>query len=183
MESALGWIGELIQWFGQLIPRLVILDPTQGGVRLRRGNEVTELVPGIHIYWPIITLVKVWPTARQTIDLTTQTFETKDGVTVQVSGMLAYTVSNIVALLTSVYEPDNTIRDIGMTVVQEVLIQYTWEELRSRLVEGTLRKELVKEAQRELRSYGIRVMNVGVKDLSRTTVYKVALEQSTDGTH
>lgn len=183
LDSAFGWIGQIIEWFGQFIPRLIILDPTQGGVKLRRGNEVTEVQAGIHIYWPVITLIKVWPIARQTIDLTAQSFETKDNVTVQVSGMITYTVSDVVALLTSVFEPDNTIRDIGMTVLQEVLIQYTWEELRTGMIEGTLRKELVREAQRELRTYGIKVMKVGIKDLARTTVFKVALEQSTDGTH
>jgi hypothetical protein len=69
-----------------------------------------------------------------------------------------------------------------MTCIQEVLIQYTWVELREGLVSGQLRKELVREAQRTLKTYGIKVLNVGLKDLARTRVFKLAIEQSTDGT-
>lgn len=183
MEGAFAWIGQLIEWFGLFVPRILILDTTQGAVKFRRGNEVTELKSGIHVYWPIITIIKVWPIARQTIDLTAQTFETKDGKAVQVSGMIRYSVNDVVALLTETYDPDNTIRDTGMAVLHDVLIQYTWEEIREGMVNDVLPKELVKEVQRELRVYGVKVWKVGIKDLVGTSVFKVALESSTDGTH
>jgi regulator of protease activity HflC (stomatin/prohibitin superfamily) len=183
MESAFAWIGRIIEWFGLFIPRLLILDTTQGGVKFRRGNEIYPLQAGLHLYWPIITVVKVWPIARQTIDLTAQTFETKDGHTILVSGMIAYRVDDVEALMTSVYEPDNTVRDIAMAIMQQVLIQYTWEELRNGMVEGALKRELTREANRELKNLGLKILSVGIKDLARTRVYKVALEQSTDGLH
>lgn len=183
LESAFGWIGQIIEWFGQFIPRLLILDTTQGGVKFRRGNEITELKPGVHVYWPIITIIKVFPVARQTIDLTAQTFETKDGKAVQVSGMIRYSVTDVVALLTETFDPDNTIRDTGMSVLHDILIQYTWNEIREGMINGVLPKELVKEVQKELKPYGVKVQKVGIKDMVGTTVYKVALEQSTDGLH
>jgi len=183
MESAFAWIGQIIEWFGQFIPRLIILDPTQGGVRCRRGNEISELKPGLHLYWPILTIIKLWPIARQTIDLTAQTFETKDGKSVQVSGMIAYSVVDVVALLINTFDPDNTIRDLGMTAIHDVLLQYTWDEIREGMVNKVLKKELMREVQRELKSYGVKVLAVGIKDLVGTSVYKVALEQSSDGTH
>lgn len=184
MESAFAWIGQIIEWLGKFVPRLVIVDITKGVVKLKYGNEIEELKPGhLHWYWPLTSIIKEVDIARQTLDLTTQTFETKDGVTVQVSGMITYQVQDAVALLTTVYDPDNTIRDIGMAGLQEVLVQYTWAELRDHLVDGTLRKELTRETQRELRTFGVKVLKVGIKDLARTRVYKVALEQSTDGLH
>lgn len=184
METAFAWIGQFVEAIAQFIPRIFITDITRGAVKVRLGNEITELHPGrLHVYWPLVSEVRQWPIVRQTIDLTTQTFETKDIVTLQVSGMITYQVTDVVALLTSVFEPDNAVRDIGMTVLQEVLVQYTWDEIRNRLVDGSLRKELVRETQKELKTYGIKVIKVGIKDLSRTSVYKVALEQSTDGTH
>lgn len=184
METAFAWLGQLIQWFAKFIPHVLFIDITQAAIKFRLGDEITRLLPGrLHVYWPFVSVVKIVDIARQTLDLTTQTFETKDGASVLVSGMITYQVTDPVALLTTVYDPDNTIRDVGMTVIQEVLIQYTYDELRNGTVEGTLRKELVREAQRELKTFGIKVLKVGLKDLVRTTVYKVALEQSTDGTH
>lgn len=184
VESAFGWIGQLIEWFGQFIPRALVVNITQGAVKMRLGNEITELLPGkVHIYWPFISTVKIVDTARQTLDLTTQTFDTKDGICVLASGMITYQVNDVVALLTTVYDPDNTIRDVGMSTVQEVLVRYTYEELKSGNEAGTLKKELAREAQRELKTYGIKVLKVGIKDLAKTTLYKVALEQSTDGMH
>lgn len=184
MESAFAWIGQVIEWFGTLIPRKLVVNITQGAIKLRLGNEITELEPGkVHFYWPFITDVKIIDTARQTLDLTTQSFETKDGITVLASGMITYRVDDVVTALTSVYDPDNTIRDVGMSVIQEVLIQYTWDELRTGQIEGTLRRELVRESQRELKNFGIKVLKVGIKDLARTRVFKLAMEQSMDGAH
>ncbi len=184
MDSAFAWIGEIVKWLAQFIPRAFFVDMTEGAIKLRLGNEISELLPGrIHVYWPFTSNVKLINIARQTLDLTTQSFETKDGITVLASGMITYQVNDVISLLTTTYDADNTIRDVGMSTIQEVLIQYTWDELRAGMVAGTLRKELVREAQRELRTFGIKVLKVGIKDLARTTVYKVALEQSTDGTH
>jgi regulator of protease activity HflC (stomatin/prohibitin superfamily) len=183
MESAFAWIGQLIEWFGQFIPRFLVVDMTEAVVKLRLGNEITELKPGkVHFYWPFISIIKRCTIVRDTLDLTAQTFETKDGITVQASGMVSYIVTDAISLLTTVTDPGNTIRDLVMTCIQEVLIQYTWVELREGLVSGQLRKELVREAQRTLKTYGIKVLNVGLKDLARTRVFKLAIEQSTDGT-
>ncbi len=184
MEAAFAWLGQIVEWLGRFVPRVLIVDITKGAIKLKYGSEITELKPGkLHVYWPFVSIIKEVDIARQTLDLTTQTFETRDGITVQMSGMLTYQVNDVVALLTSVYDPDNSIRDIGMTILQEVLVQYTWAEIRDKLVDGNLRKEMTRETQRELRSFGIKVLKVGIKDLSRTKVYKVALEQSTDGMH
>lgn len=183
IESAFGWIGQIIEWFGQFIPRILILDPTQGAVKFRRGNEVHELKSGIHIYWPIITVVKVFPIARQTLDLTAQSFEAKDGKSVLISGMLRYSVTDLTALMTETFDPDNTIRDSAMAVLTSTLIQYTWPEIQEGMQNDVLPKELVRRVQRDLRPYGVKVWNVGIKDLVGTGVFKVALEQSTDGLH
>lgn len=183
MESAFAWIGAIVEWVGQFIPRILLLDITQGAVKLRRGREITELEAGLHIFWPLVSVVKIWPSVRQTIDLTAQAFETKDGKSVQVSGMITYSVSDIVSLMTGTFDPDNTIRDVGMTALHDVLIQYTWEEIREGMINRVLKKELQREVQKELKIYGVKVIAVGFKDLVGTSVYKVALEQSTDGSH
>ena len=61
MDSALGWIGQIIEWFGQFIPRFVLIDLTQCGVKMRLGREVTVLEPGLHIYWPLPTALRTCP--------------------------------------------------------------------------------------------------------------------------
>lgn len=184
MSEAFAWLGQIVEWLGKFIPRILIVDVTKGAVKLRLGNEITELKPGkLHVYWPITSIIKEIDVARQTLDLTTQTFETKDGVSALASGMITYRVDDVVTALTTVYDPDNTIRDVGMSVMQEVLIQYTWDELRNGLMEGNLRRELVREAQRELKTFGIKVLKIGINDLVRARVFKHAVTQSMDGVH
>lgn len=171
--SALDWIGQLAETIIKCFPHLKIVQITQGGIKLRRGNEITELVPGPVWYWPIYTVVNVVTTVRDTMDLPGQTFTTKDGKTVLCSGMVQYKITDVVKLLTTAPDYVNTIGDLVMTAMHDTFIKYTWEELKDGIVEGSIRKEMRKAAQDELSGFGVKVISVGLKDNALARVIKI----------
>ena len=85
METAFAWLGEIMNWFGKWFPRLLIVRSTHAGVRFRHGKKPEALMPGLRVYWPLVTEVDIIPTARQTHNLPTQALMTSDGKKVVVS--------------------------------------------------------------------------------------------------
>lgn len=54
LSNALNWLNDLIQWFGKLIPRIVLIHPTHRGVRFGPSGKAVMVGPGVVVYWPII---------------------------------------------------------------------------------------------------------------------------------
>ena len=173
MEAAFAWLGQIAETILKFFPRLIIVQVTQGGIKLRKGSEITEVKPGLCWYWPLITVVNVITTVRDTMDLPGQTFTTKDNKTVLMSGMVQYEVTDPVTLLTTAPDYTNTIADLVMTAMYDTFIQYTWDELREGIVDGKLRKEMKRAAQTELKGFGVRIISVGLKDNALARVLKI----------
>lgn len=174
MEGAFSWIGAIAERLGSLFPRLYIMDSTHGAVkfvsfRLRWWMEYPEIVklpPGAHIWWPAASVFMVHPIARQANDLRAQTIVTKDGKTVTVGGMIVFEISDVEKILAHTYDPDDTIRDVALSCVHDVCIQYTLDELLEASRKGTLDTAMRREARKQLDTYGVDVSKVALTDLA-----------------
>ena len=82
MDKAFGWIGEIFQTLLRLLPWLVIVPATHGGVAFVHGHRVKEWKPGLHWYWPVVTTYKLMATVRQTQMIQSKIVMTKDLQTV-----------------------------------------------------------------------------------------------------
>lgn len=173
MEAALAWLGTIADTIIKLFPHLKIIDITQGGVKMRRGNEISVHGPGPVWYWPTYTVLKVVTTVRDTLDLNGQTFTTKDGKIVLASGMVMFSITDVEKLLTTSPDYISTISDVCMNCIHDVLIKYEWEQLRAGILDGSVGKELRKAAQEELKPFGVKVLSLGLKDLAPVRVFKI----------
>lgn len=171
--QAFAWLGDIFEALIRFIPHLKIIKLTQGGLKFRRGCEITVLTPGLWWYWPLITTVDVVTTVRDTLDLNGQTFTTKDGKSVLVSGMVMFTISDVEKLLTTAPDYINTISDVCMNCIHDLFTQYEWEQIRAGIVDGTIGKELRRSSQEQLRSFGIKIISLGLKDLAPVRVLKI----------
>jgi len=173
MNDALGWVGQLVEWVGQFIPRWEIVNTTQGAVKFVRGSRIIALGPGIHWYWPVMTEFVVYPTARQANTLPSQTLLTSDGNVVAVTALIVFEVADVAALVAHTYEPDNTVEDIAQAAVHDVLCQQSWDHLRNQAHSRALHTLLRQEAQRGLKPYGVRVLRVNLIDLAPCHVIRL----------
>ena len=172
MNEALAWVGQIASWVGKFIPRWAIIKTTHGGVKFVRGWKVRPVGPGIHWWWPVTTELTVYPVARQANDLRSQTLETEDGVTVVASSVIVYEVHDITALIAYTYDPDNTIMEVALATVQDVLTRLTWKEA-STMKRRVLNTALKHNTQKMLDPYGVTVLNMNLTDLARCQVFKV----------
>jgi len=173
MESALAWIGQVAEWVGQFIPHIMIVTATHGAVKFIRGHQIKILGPGWHIYWPLTTVFEQYPTARQAIDLRAQTIVTADDKVIAVSALVVYEVYDVEKILAHTFDPDDTIKDIGLGVVHDVVCQYSWEDLKAAVRSGKLDRDLRAEMKKGLDSYGVRVLRTTLTDLAPCRVVKL----------
>lgn len=181
MDAAFAWIGHLVDWFGQFFPRWTIIRTTHGGVKFIRGSRTVPLGPGWHIFWPLTTELLTYPTARQACDLRTQTLMTTDGKTIVVGGLVVYEIANIEAILAHTYDPDQTIKDIAMSAIHDVLVKMSWVDVRTAQEFGTLNLKLRSRVRKELKQYGVKVLKTTITDLAQTRVLKLLQTTSVDG--
>lgn len=176
--DAFAWIGQIFDWFGKFIPRWIIINRTEGGVKYVRGRDVRVMAPGIHWYWPAITEVDTYPTARQADRLQTQTMCTTDDKTIIVGGLLVYQVEEIGKLLPMTFEPAVAIKDIALSAIHDVCCAMDWPTLKLEQRKGTLDTKLKNAAQKMLSEYGVRVVKLMLTDLAPCRVLKLSQSSS-----
>ena len=172
MNEALGWIGQIVEWLGRWIPRLLIVQADHAGVRWRHGHDATLIEPGLRFYWPLVTEVELTPTSRQTISTGTQTLTTVDGHVVTISLVLVYRVTNPVAALNRTYEYEDTLDDVARTTAIDVVTSSTYEYLQSEIA-GEVEDRILRDARSLLRRYGITVESAGMADFAKARTFRI----------
>ncbi len=188
MDSALGWIGQIVEWLARFIPRWILLDTTEeaykftakwrkvGQWKWEKYYTTSVLSFGGHWYWPWVSKVTSIKTARDTTDLEGQIVKLKDGKTVLVSAMVRTVIVDTLRAVGDTSDIGNCIRDEAMCAVHDVLEMYNYNELDEKGKE--IREEMKRLAQRELTRYGVKVLRIGIKDLAPAKVLKLVQEQS-----
>lgn len=179
LESALGWIGELVHWLAQFFPHIVHIDSTKGAVKFVRGRPGQAVVPGMHVWWPLTTQLYTYPVLRQAEELRAQTIVTTDDKVVLVAGLIVFEVFDIERILAHTERPGQTIRDIALTAVHDTCCRLSWDELKQGQRRGTLDTKLRNEAKEALEPYGVRVLKVALTDLAPTRVYRLVQTTAT----
>lgn len=174
MGNALAWIGSCVEWFGKFIPRWRVLDTTEGAVKFIKGKKVKAVGPGIVWWWPAVTVINVYPTARQADKLPIQTMCTTDDKVIIVGGMLVYKVDDLGALLSTTHSAVTAIKDICLSAIHDVCCGMSWAELKDEQRRGTLDTKLKNAAQKQLTEYGVRVVKLMLTDLAPCRVYRMA---------
>jgi hypothetical protein len=83
MDSAFGWLGQVMDAVICIFPRREVLEDTHGGVRYRFGKREELPTDGrVLWYWPLVTKIRTYPHILQTCNLENQTLTTKDGHTI-----------------------------------------------------------------------------------------------------
>jgi len=171
VESALAWVGYIAEWCGRFIPRLLIIRSTHAGVKYRRGKDALPMLPGLHVYWPLVTEIEVIPVARQTHNLPSQSLLTKDMKRVVVSGVVVYSIKDIVATLSRNWDVSDTINDITMLAVTHVITSHTLDYLLEHLTDE-VQTELTRVTRRKLSTYGVKVYRTALTDFAECIILK-----------
>lgn len=180
MESAFAWLQNVTEWLGRFFPRWTILDPTLAWLKFHGNGEVETGRGGWVYWWPITTKCEIHSVAEQTIKLEPQSITTRDGKEVTVRGAIVYEYVDIERMGTLTIDPDDAVRDKVLMVIFEACIQHTKDQLLDSARDKALDRRMLKRAQALLRPYGVRVIRLGLIELSGARPYRVIGTGSND---
>jgi len=178
MDGAFAWLNQLFQAFYQLFPRIIVVRATHGGVKWVRGQHVKLLLPGLHVYWPLVTDVEVIVTARQTLAIPDQVMTTKDGRQVVVKTLVVYRIPDPVRAIGRMnWDVDTTINDLTQSAVVRVGSTHSYDEIVAGIRDDTLTDTLTRETRRELRQFGVHITRCKLTDFAGCRVFKLLTSQ------
>jgi len=179
METAFAWLGQIFEAILKFVPRVLIIRATHAGVKWQHGREVRPLMPGLHVYWPLVTEIEVIVTARQTLNLPTQVLTTRDNKKVVVGTVVVYRIRDVVQAIGKInWDVDTTINDITQAAVVSVIAQHTLQELLDMIPMDRLNDLLTIATRKELRQYGVYVTRCKLTDFADCRVFKLVTNDS-----
>lgn len=177
MTTALSLLGEILGTFLALVPRILVIRATHGGVKWKRGKVVKEIKSGLNIYWPLITEVEVIPTARQTLNLVTQVVTTKDNRKVSIGTVVVYRIKDVIQAIGRInWDVDATVNDITQAAIVSSIAGHEFNKLLSMVAVGELNNLLTEVTRKELDEFGVFVFFCKLTDFSECRVFKILLD-------
>jgi regulator of protease activity HflC (stomatin/prohibitin superfamily) len=158
------WIARILEVLFIWVPRRVQIKTTHGAVKFVRARAV-EWRPGCHWYWPWTSTYIELATAEQTHNLPTQAIEVPgSNKPMAVAGVIVYKITDVLAALSKSFEVSDTINDVGLTAIMEVVGSMKKGELLTARQDGDLTKALTTMTRRRLKRYGVYVERCSLTD-------------------
>ena len=177
METAFAWLGQIFEAILMFVPRVLIIRATHGGVKWRHGSCVKPMMPGLHVFWPLVTEIEIIVTARQTLAPPKQTLTTRDNKKVVIGIVVVYKIRDVVqAIGRANWDVDTTINDITQAAVVSVIAGHTLHDLLDMVAGDKLNDRLTKATRRELRQFGVFVSRCKLTDFSDCRVFKLVMD-------
>lgn len=171
MDRALGWIGEIFQTLFRLLPWLVIVPATHGGVAFVRGHRVMEWKPGLHWYWPVATTYQLIVTVRQTQRVQSKVVMTRDLKTVVVGALVTYHVNNVVAAISKIADLPSDVIERSQGAILNSVSEHALEEIqRDR---GSFNALVTERVGRALNGYGVEVLQVQLTEFAPCRAFAI----------
>lgn len=171
MDKAFGWIGEIFQAMLKLIPWLVIVPATHGGVAFVRGYRVKEWKPGVHFYWPVVTTYKLIATVRQTQMIKSKVVMTKDLQTVIVGALVTYYIDEVVKALAKVADLPSDIMERSMEAILAEISENTLEAIQADRVAFNI--ALTERVGQSLNGYGVQILQAQLTEFAPCRAFAI----------
>lgn len=164
MEQVFGWVGQIFQTLLKLLPWLVIVPATHGGVAFVHGHRVKEWKPGLHWYWPVVTSYKLAVTVRQTQRIQSKVVMTKDLRSVTVDALVTYYVDDVVAAVAKIADLPSDVIERTQGEVLAAVSENSLADIQANRLE--FNNQLTARATQALNGYGVHILQVKLTEFA-----------------
>jgi regulator of protease activity HflC (stomatin/prohibitin superfamily) len=164
VDKAFGWIGEIFQTLLRLLPWLVIVPATHGGVAFVHGRHIKEWKPGLHWYWPVVTTYKLITTVRQTQRIQSKVIMTKDLRSVTVGALVTYVVDDVVSAVAKIADRPSDIMERSQSAILTEVSARTLEEIQRDRQE--FNAGLTERVGSVLNGYGVQILQAQLTEFA-----------------
>jgi regulator of protease activity HflC (stomatin/prohibitin superfamily) len=171
VDKAFGWIGEIFQTLLRLLPWLVIVPATHGGVAFVHGNRIKEWKAGLHWYWPVATSYKLIAVVRQTQRIQSKVIMTKDMRTDTVGALVTYYIDDVVAAVAKVADLPSDIMERAQGAIFAEISTRTLEEVQADRL--NFNASLTDRLEEVLNGYGVRILQAQLTEFAPCRAFAV----------
>jgi regulator of protease activity HflC (stomatin/prohibitin superfamily) len=164
VEHVFGWIGQIFQTLLRLLPWLVIVPATMGGVAFVRGHRVKEWQPGLHWYWPLVTTYKLTVTVRQSQRIHPKVVMTKDQKTVTVDALVTYVVDDVVSACAKIADLVSDVIERSQGEILAAVSENTLADIQVNRAE--FNNKLTERTSQVLHGYGVCILQVKLTEFA-----------------
>lgn len=153
-----GWLGQFIEFLLSFVPRMVIVQWNERGVRYVRGREPTELLPGVRWYWPWCTEIAKHHVNRCVLQVASLSLETADGIPVQVGMVVTYHITDVLLFEVQNFNADESLAEVAQGGLRDIVMEMEWSKLTSRAPKDSrFEGMLARRMQDTLARFGVEV--------------------------
>lgn len=147
-----------------------IIDCYERGVKLRLGRLHATLEPGFHWQFPFyIDRVITENVVVKLHQLPTQSVATKDAQQIAMGAVIAFSIRHIDKAILEVESVNHAVNDAAQTVILDLILSSTWDEVRSPEFGDLMTAQCRKRAWK----YGIEIESVRFCELALVRTYRM----------
>lgn len=170
----MNWLTQLLDRLLCFIPRIWLIPPDEGGIRVTLGNRVKPTSPGWYIYWPLIQeMIKITVTP-QVVDLRAQSVMTRDGKDMCFGGAIMYRIRDARNAILKVQDYDKSLQVLALGIISRHISQVD----PTLLIVKTIEEIILKGIKEHARGWGIEIMRVYVTDFGTAKNIRILSDQS-----
>lgn len=158
------WLRKIFDRLLSIFPRILILTPYEGGIRITLGKYVKRLGAGWYLFWPLIQRIVWMEIQTQVVDLRTQSIRIKDNCDIIVSGAIQYNIKDVKKAIVNVQDIDKAIETLALGIILEFVKNKTLEECQDIEI---LKKEILKGIKEAAQGWGLKIEKVFITDLGK----------------
>ena len=168
------WLFQLFEKITSFIPRIRLINPDEGGVRITLGSKVKVLRAGWYIYWPLIQVICAIAIMPQIIDVRCQSVLTADGVNMCAGGAIKYRVKDAGAAILKVQDYDETLQALSLGIISRYINSRSYDDCKDVVdIEIAVQKGVKEEA----RGWGLDIQSVFITDLGKARNLRLLIDK------
>ena len=163
------WLREIVAALHEhLVPFIIVYQYENVGV-YRFGKYHRTLTPGFHWRWPLIETYLGEHTTLTTLALEPQTITTKDDITVVVTGIVRYQITDVEPFLCEISNQHDVLRDTSMGSVLKAVRTMTFAEILNEPPEAKIASDI----RRQVKPFGIEIDKFTFVDSGKIRTYRM----------
>lgn len=157
--------------FGLLFKWWVVIQPWDQAVRVRFGNRITLLAPGVRWAIPWVDVIYTQSVRLRVVGLPIQTVTTRDNRTISVAGAFSYQIVNLVKLYQGLHHAEESLRLMGMGAIANFVHSRDLAGCGPRDIESALGATL------NVQQFGIESRGISVTNYAVVKTYRLINDQ------
>jgi regulator of protease activity HflC (stomatin/prohibitin superfamily) len=164
-----------MSWLQQLAEKLAGLKfwycvrPWERAVRVRCGRWAEQTGPGLRLRIPFLDEVFVQNIRQRVLNLPVQTVTTRDGKTITISGVVNWSIADVLKMYQQLHAPEDWILNTVLAAIAETL-STAEGELTPATVGAAATLRLADDAKARV---GLAIEGVTITDMARVRTYRL----------